>query len=98
MRPKTWITGMFFSRKHIFLVMNSFIHLNYLTQIKHKRPSHFNDGLLCLTAGRGGFEPPTGFKAGTHLAGEPIQPLWHLPNFNQRYNFTPSANGNHKLC
>ena len=31
-------------------------------------------------AGRAGFEPATGFKAGTHLAGEPIQPLWHLPN------------------
>ena len=33
-----------------------------------------------LEAGRAGFEPATGFKAGTHLAGEPIQPLWHLPN------------------
>lgn len=32
-------------------------------------------------AGRAGFEPATGFKAGTHLAGEPIQPLWHLPIF-----------------
>ena len=32
-----------------------------------------------LVAGRAGFEPATGFKAGTHLAGEPIQPLWHLP-------------------
>lgn len=34
-----------------------------------------------LSAGRAGFEPATGFKAGTHLAGEPIQPLWHLPSF-----------------
>jgi hypothetical protein len=32
-----------------------------------------------LSAERAGFEPATGFKPGTHLAGEPIQPLWHLP-------------------
>ncbi len=30
-------------------------------------------------AGRAGFEPATEFNPGTHLAGEPIQPLWHLP-------------------
>ena len=34
---------------------------------------------MCFVAERAGFEPATGFKAGTHLAGEPIQPLWHLP-------------------
>ena len=37
------------------------------------------DFQVCFLAERAGFEPATGFKAGTHLAGEPIQPLWHLP-------------------
>jgi hypothetical protein len=38
------------------------------------------DALKKRMAERAGFEPATGFKPGTHLAGEPIQPLWHLPN------------------
>ena len=46
------------------------------------RPENKNtpENRVCFVAERAGFEPATGFKAGTHLAGEPIQPLWHLPN------------------
>ncbi len=35
---------------------------------------------LVLMAGKGGFEPPVEFYPNNHLAGGPIQPLWHLPN------------------
>lgn len=38
----------------------------------------FADAFFFL-AGRAGFEPATEFNPSTHLAGEPIQPLWHLP-------------------
>lgn len=36
-------------------------------------------------AGKGGFEPPVEFYPNNHLAGGPIQPLWHLPIFNFEY-------------
>lgn len=32
-----------------------------------------------VSAGRAGFEPAVEFNPDTHLAGEPNQPLWHLP-------------------
>ena len=38
-------------------------------------------------AGRAGFEPAAEFNPGTHLAGEPNQPLWHLPNRFRRSAF-----------
>ena len=34
---------------------------------------------LINLAGRAGFEPAAEFNPDTHLAGEPNQPLWHLP-------------------
>ena len=33
-----------------------------------------------FSAGREGFEPSAEFNPGTHLAGEPNRPLWHLPS------------------
>jgi hypothetical protein len=48
---------------------------------ERKTKNAFLSERVSHVAGRAGFEPATGFKAGTHLAGEPIQPLWHLPIF-----------------
>jgi hypothetical protein len=38
-----------------------------------------NQGAFFCVAGRAGFEPAAEFNPGTHLAGEPNRPLWHLP-------------------
>lgn len=48
-----------------------------------------NYGLRFFLAGRGGFEPPVEFKPDNHLAGDPVQPLRHLPV----YAVVPGAKG-----